>query len=376
MGVDCYDALRMQRILTALQPSGILHIGNLFGAIEPMVKLQTAGNPPSPSGLRRASENLLFIVDYHAITVPQDPEQLRRNILFATATYLAVGIDPAKTILFQQSRVSEHTELAWILNCLATTGELKRMTQYKDKVSNLTEAAQKVAEREAKKRNSRSLGPFEEEIAGGLSVGLFDYPVLMAADILLYDTNLVPVGRDQVQHLELTRDLAERFNNRFGKTFVLPEWAIQKKGSHIMGLDDPEKKMSKSASSEKNFISLMDDETTVLKKIKSAVTDSESTITYDENRKGLANLLTVYSLVTGQTIDQIVADYEGKGYGDFKVGLAGAVSAYLTPLQEKIRGYLEDEQKLLAILDDGAKRAKALASKKMVDVRQKIGVKL
>jgi tryptophanyl-tRNA synthetase len=328
----------MNRILTALQPSGILHIGNLFGAIEPMVKLQAAGN-----------ENLLFIVDYHAITVPQEPTELRRNILFATATYLAAGIDPAKTILFQQSRVSEHTELAWILNCLVRMGELERMTQYKDK----------------------ALGKGES-----VSVGLFDYPVLMAADILLYDTQVVPVGEDQKQHVELARDLAERFNKKFGETFVIPKPEIRKQGARIMALDDPKKKMSKSAASEKNFISLMDDEKTVLKKIKAAVTDSGSTITYDENRPGLANLLTIYSLVSGKTINTIVTQYEGKGYGDFKIGLAGAVSANLSPLQAKINDHLKNPAQLLAILDQGAKRAKSIAEKKMKDVRQKIGVTL
>ncbi|MBI4256847.1 tryptophan--tRNA ligase [Candidatus Uhrbacteria bacterium] len=339
----------MKRILTALQPSGILHIGNLFGAIEPMVKLQADENPTSPSGLRGASENLLFIVDYHAITVPQDPAELRHNILFATATYLAVGIDPDKTILFQQSRVNEHTELAWILNCLVHMGELERMTQYKDKARGKGEA---------------------------VSVGLFDYPVLMAADILLYDTNVVPVGEDQKQHVELARDLAERFNSHFGETFVVPQPQIRKEGARIMGLDDPEKKMSKSASSEKNFISLMDDEASVLKKIKSAVTDSGSTITFDKTRAGLANLLTIYSLVTGKPIDQIVTEYAGKGYGDFKIDLAGIVSTYLAPIQEKINDYLKDETKLLAILDQGAARAKTIAAKKMELVRQKIGVKL
>ncbi|MBI4591869.1 tryptophan--tRNA ligase [Candidatus Uhrbacteria bacterium] len=328
----------MSRILTALQPSGILHIGNLFGAIEPMVKFQAADN-----------ENLLFVVDYHAITVPQDPEELRRNILFATATYLAMGIDPEKTILFQQSRVSEHTELAWILNCLVHMGELERMTQYKDKARGKGES---------------------------VSVGLFDYPVLMAADILLYDTNIVPVGEDQKQHVELARDLAERFNSRFGETFVVPQPQIRKEGARIMGLDDPEKKMSKSASSEKNYISLMDDEKVVLKKIKSAVTDSDSTISYDQKRKGLANLLTIYSLTTGKTIDEILREYEGKGYGDFKMDLAGAVSAYLAPIQEKIYGYLKDEGELLTILDQGAMHARSLAQKKMELIRQKIGVAL
>lgn len=328
----------MKRILTALQPSGVLHIGNLFGAIEPMVQLQEEGE-----------ENLLFVVDYHAITVPQDPEQLRQNILYATAAYLAAGIDPTKTILFQQSRVSAHTELAWILNCNVHMGELERMTQYKDKARGKGES---------------------------VSVGLFDYPVLMAADILLYDTNIVPVGEDQKQHVELARDLAERFNNRFGETFVVPKPQMRESGARIMGLDNPEKKMSKSAASEKNYISLMDDEQTVLKKIKSAVTDSESTIAHDENRKGLANLLTIYSLVANKPIPDIVKEYDGKGYGDFKTGLAEAITQYLTPLQEKMNAYLQDEEQLTTILSKGAEKAQALAEQKMKDVRKKIGISL
>ncbi|OGH90595.1 MAG: tryptophan--tRNA ligase [Candidatus Magasanikbacteria bacterium RIFOXYC2_FULL_39_8] len=328
----------MNRILSALQPSGILHIGNYFGAIEPMVSLQTDSN-----------ENLLFIVDYHAITVPQDPEQLRHNILFATATYLACGIDSEKTILFQQSRVQEHTELAWILNCLAYMGEIERMTQYKDK----------------------ALGKGES-----VSVGLFDYPILMAADILLYDTTIVPVGEDQKQHVELARDLAERFNHRFGETFAIPKPQIREQGARIMGLDDPHKKMSKSASNEKNYVSLMDDEITVLKKIKSAVTDSSSTIEYTPDRKELANLLTIYSLVTQTPIETLVHQYEGKGYGAFKTDLAQAVSAFLSPIQEKIKDLLSHPDHLLQQVDVGAKSAQSLASKKMKEIRQKIGVQL
>lgn len=313
-------------------------MGNYFGAIEPMVDLQVNEN-----------ENLLFIVDYHAITVPQDPEQLRRNILFATATYLACGIDPEKTILFQQSRVQEHTELTWILNCLAYMGEIERMTQYKDK----------------------ALGKGES-----VSVGLFDYPILMAADILLYDTAIVPVGEDQKQHVELARDLAERFNHRFGETFVIPKPQIREQGARIMGLDNPEKKMSKSAPNEKNYLSLMDDEATILKKIKSAVTDSGSTIEYTQDRKGLANLLTIYSLVTQKPIKALVEMYEGKGYGAFKVDLAQAISVFLAPIQQTINDLLSHPDHLLQQLDLGTKRAQALASKKMELVRQKIGVRL
>jgi len=326
----------MAKVLTALQPSGVLHIGNYFGAIEPFVKLQDSGNT-----------NVLFVVDYHAITVPQDPEKLRKNIMFATATYLAAGVDPKKTLLFQQSHVSQHTELAWILNCITHMGELERMTQYKDKTRGKGEA---------------------------VTVGLFDYPVLMAADILLYGTEIVPVGEDQKQHVELARDLAERFNKRFGETFTIPKPQIRKEGARIMGLDDPEIKMSKSAKSEKNFISLMDDKKTVEKKIKSAVTDSQGTIKYDEKRKGLANLITIYSLVTGQTNNQIEESYKSKGYKEFKEDLAQHVNGFLEPLQNKIKTYLSDETELRNILDQGAKKTQILAEQKMKDVREKIGV--
>ncbi len=329
----------MARILTALQPSGILHIGNYFGAIEPFVKLQDSGN-----------ENFLFVVDYHAITVPQDPAQLRKNILFATATYLASGVDPNKTVLFQQSAVQAHTELAWILNCVAYMGELERMTQFKDKAK----------------------GKRQE----GVSVGLFDYPVLMAADILLYDTDIVPVGEDQKQHVELARDLAERFNSRFGDIFTIPKPQIRKEGARIMALDDPEHKMSKSASTEKNYISLMDNAKMVEKKIKAAVTDSEGTIVRRPNRPGMTNLITLYSLVSGETPEKIEQHYEGKGYAPFKQDLAERTNGFLQPLQEKIRGYLEDETHLKNVLKKGAQRAREHADKKMEQVRQTIGIHL
>jgi tryptophanyl-tRNA synthetase len=328
----------MPRILTALQPSGILHIGNYFGAIQPMVNMQSAEN-----------ENLLFVVDYHAITVPQEPGVLQRNILFATATYLAAGIDPKRTILFQQSQVSEHTELAWILNCVARVSELGRMTQFKDKAK----------------------GKGED-----VSVGLFDYPVLMAADILLYDTQVVPVGDDQKQHVELARDLAERFNKRFGETFVIPKPEIRKQGSRIMALDEPDKKMSKSATSAKNYISLMDDEKTVLKKIKAAVTDSEGTIKSDEARPGISNLIAIMSLVTNKTVKEIEHDYDGKGYGIFKTDLAKEITSFLSPMQTRINDYLTDKKSLVKILDEGSARAKTLANKKMELVRERIGTRL
>ncbi|HBP00040.1 MAG: Tryptophan-tRNA ligase [Candidatus Uhrbacteria bacterium GW2011_GWF2_41_16] len=327
----------MKRTLTGLQPTGFLHIGNYFGAIEPMVNTQGEG------------ERFLFIVDYHAITVPQDPEKLRKNILFAAATYLAAGIDPNQTIIFQQSRISEHTELGWILHCHASMGELSRMTQFKDK--------------------SKDKGEH-------VSVGLFTYPLLMVADILLYDINAVPVGEDQKQHVELTRDIAERFNRLYGETFVLPEPQIRSFGARIMGLDDPMKKMSKSASSPKNYISLLDKEDVIRKKIMSAVTDTGSSIEYELSRPGLANLMTIFSLITKKSFDQIKIDYAGSGYGDFKRDLAEVLVLFLKPIQANIHTYLEQEDELKKILDIGAEHAKEIAEQKMQIVRERIGVKL
>jgi tryptophanyl-tRNA synthetase len=327
----------MSKVLTAIQPSGILHIGNYIGAIEPAVEAQ------------RENELRMFIVDYHAITVPQKPEELRQNILTATATYLACGIDPNKTLLFQQSQVPQHTELAWILNCTAHMGELERMTQYKDK---------------AKTRGKTA------------TVGLFDYPVLMAADILLYDTEIVPVGEDQKQHVELARDLAIRFNRDFGETFIVPEPRIREVGARIMGLDNPTKKMSKSATGPKNYISLLDDEKTISKKIMSAVTDTEGIVAFDEKRPGISNLVTIFSIITKKDAKQIKLEYVGKGYGDFKKDLAETLVLFLMPLQAKIKTYLKHEDELIKILNLGSEKARAEAEKKMKIVRERIGTKL
>ena len=327
----------MSRNLTAIQPSGILHIGNYIGAIEPAIVAQ------------REHELRMFVVDYHAITVPQKPEELRQNILTATATYLACGADPNKALIFQQSQVPQHTELAWILNCTARMGELERMTQYKDKAQTRGETT---------------------------SVGLFDYPVLMAADILLFDTEVVPVCEDQKQHVELARDLAIRFNRDFGETFMVPEPRIKKVGGRIIGLDDPMKKMSKSAAGSKNYISLLDDEKTVSKKIMSAVTDTEGIVKLDENRPGISNLITIFSAVTKKDIKQIELDYMGKGYGDFKKDLAEALTLFLMPLQAKIKTYLEHEDELIKILAAGSTRAREEAERKMELVRKRIGVAL
>lgn len=327
----------MNRVLTALQPSGILHLGNYFGAIEPMTRLQ------------EDNDLFMFVVDYHAITVPQDPKKLREQILFATAVYLAAGIKPNKTFLFQQSQVPQHTELAWVLNCLTGVGQLERMTQYKDK----------------------------SEKQDTVYAGLLNYPTLMAADILLYDTDVVPVGDDQKQHLELARDLAQRFNSRFGETFTVPKPRIREFGARIMGLDNAENKMSKSASSEKNYISLMDDDDTVISKIKSAVTDSGSSIKYDpENKPEISNLLTIYSLVTKRPVEDIAKDYAGKGYGTFKEELAENVLLWLKPLRAEIKAYLKNEDELIKVLQEGSEKAEKIAEHKMEQVREHIGVAL
>mgnify|MGYP001560355630 FL=1 len=297
-------------------------------------------------------ETFLFVVDYHAITVTQEPEKLHENILFATAAYLAAGVDTKRTHLFQQSMVSEHTELAWILSCVAHMGELERMTQFKEK-ANKADGAEKH---------------------GGVSVGLFTYPILMAADILLYDTDVVPVGEDQKQHVELARDIAERFNKRFGKTFTVPEPRIQKMGGRIMALDDSNKKMSKSAESPKNYISLMDEPNVIRKKIMSAVTDSGSTIEFDVKRPAIANLMTIMSLVSKQSVQAIENDYQGKGYGDFKKDLAELIVLYLTPLQAEINGLLTNRDELIKILELGADEARLIAQAKMQIIRERIGV--
>ena len=323
----------MQKLFSGVQPSGNLHIGNYLGAVKQWVALQ------------EQSESIFCVVDLHAITVPQDPEVLRKKTLEIAKIYLASGIDPAKSTLFVQSHVSAHSELAWILNTIARMGDLDKMTQYKDK-------SQKEGET--------------------TSIGLYDYPVLMAADILLYDTEVVPVGDDQLQHIELARTLARRFNERFGETFVVPEGRIQKEGARIMGLDDPTKKMSKSAPSEYNYISLTDDEETVLRKVKKAVTDSGTDITYSDDRPGLKNLINIYSLFGDKTPDEIVTMYEGQGYGAFKTGLASVISGFLTPFQERLAAISDDEVKI--ILEAGAVKARAQAEAKMKQVRERVGL--
>ncbi len=328
----------MARILSAIQPSGTLTIGNYLGALKNFVKLQDE------------HECLFFIVDQHAITVPQDRLELRKKIKELTALYLACGLDPEKATIFVQSEVPGHTQLAWMLTCNTSMGELERMTQFKDKSQKLASKGQ------------------------GIGVGLFMYPVLMAADILLYDVDYVPVGDDQKQHLELTRDLAERFNNRFGETFKIPEPLIAKTGARIMSLQDPTKKMSKSDDNPRNFILMTDEPNVIRKKIKSAVTDSDGIIAFDrENKPGLSNLLEIYSTITGESIDSIVARYEGCGYGQFKSDLAEVVVTELEPIQKRMKELLNSPI-IDEVLDRGAEQANKLAYKKVKKVEHKMGL--
>jgi len=321
------------RLFSGIQPSGNLHIGNYLGAIVQWLPLQDE------------HEAIFCIVDQHAITVPQEPDALRAKTLEIAKIYLAAGIDPEKCALFIQSQVPEHTELMWILNTIARLGDLEKMTQFKDKSAK-----------------------GDRETTG---VGLFDYPVLMAADILLYDTAVVPVGEDQLQHIELTRTLARRFNERFGETFRVPEGKITREGARIMALDDPTKKMSKSASSEYNFIALTDNADTIRRKIKKAVTDSGSEIVYSDEKPALRNLLNIYALFSGKTPQEVAASYAGKGYGDFKVDLAEVIIGFLMPFQERLARITDEET--LAVLRGGAEKVRPPALEKMCLVRDRVG---
>lgn len=321
-------------IFSGIQPSGSLNIANYIGAISQWVKMQD-------------NYNCIFsIVDYHAITVKQDPNNLRRQIKEVAKIYLAAGIDPLKSIIFQQSTLSAHTELAWILNCYgANMADLNKMTQFKDKSNN------------------------KESV----SVGLFDYPVLMAADILLYDTEIVPVGEDQKQHVELARDIAKRFNNKFGQTFVIPQAVVNKEGARIMSLLDPNKKMSKSDANQNNAIGLLDNVDLAKKKIMKAVTDSGSAIAYDlENKPALSNLLTIYAKLGNREIPRLVKDYNDKGYGDFKKDLAEVVVNFLSNFQDKYNKITDSD--VDGILKEGRLRAKKIADKKLDEIKRVIGV--
>lgn len=325
-------------LFSGIQPSGDLMIGNYIGSIKNWVTMQDD------------YQCLFSLVNMHAITVEQDPAALAKRSLDFVSLYLASGIDTDKSTVFIQSQVPAHAELAWVLNCSTYMGELNRMTQFKDK---------------------------SQKHAQNINVGLFDYPVLMAADILLYQTEMVPVGADQKQHLELARDIATRFNNRFdSEIFKVPEPFIPPavSGGRIMSLQQPTAKMSKSDENKNNFIALLDDPKTILKKFKKAQTDSGTEITYDiENKPGVSNLLTMYSVISGQSIDDVVKHFDGKMYGHLKVELAELVIEYLRPIQERFYRLREDETELKAILKKGAEQANEQAQETLTKVHNAIG---
>jgi len=324
----------MKTIFSGVQPTGTVTLGNYIGAFRQFVELQHEANC------------LFCIVDQHAITVQQDPKKLRETIRSLAALYVASGIDPEKAVLFIQSEVPAHAQAGWLMQCVSYIGELERMTQFKDK----------------------------SEGQEGVSSALLTYPPLMAADILLYNTDIVPVGDDQTQHLELTRDLAERFNNRYGKTLVIPEIRIPKNGARIKSLQDPLKKMSKSDPNKRATISLLDTPKEIEKKVKSAVTDSEGIVTFDvENKPGVANLLTIEAAMRNQTIEELVSKYDGLRYGDFKAGVAEAIINHLAPIQEKYYDLLESDE-LDRILDDGAERANAIATATLKRMENAMGL--
>lgn len=329
--------LALPRVLSGIQPTAdSFHFGNYLGAVRQWVELQETHAP------------FFFIADLHAITVEQDPKVLRERTLRAAAQLLAMGIDPARSAIFVQSQVPEHTQLGWVLQCLTGFGEARRMTQFKDKSAKAGE--------------------------GSASVGLFTYPILQAADILLYRPHYVPVGEDQRQHLELTRDLAQRFNHRYKKTFRLPEPYILKETAKILDLADPTAKMSKSSSSPSGIIEMLDDPRVSAKKIRSAVTDSESEIRFDaENKPGLSNLLTIYAALTGRSVPDLEAAYAGRGYGELKKELADQVVDFITPFRDRTFELIEDRSYLDEVLRDGTARARAVAQATLRDVLDRVG---
>lgn len=324
----------MATIFSGIKPTGVVTLGNYLGAMKQFVDLQDDNNA------------YYCIVDLHSITVQLDRVELMNNTRKLAALYLASGLDPEKATIFVQSEVKAHAQLGWMLTCIAGMGELSRMTQYKDK-----------------SQGNENVG-----------AGLFVYPTLMASDILLYNTELVPVGDDQKQHIELTRDLAERFNKRYYETFTMPEPLIQKEGARIMSLTNPVKKMSKSDTNAKGYISMLDEPNVIRKKIKSAVTDSSGVISFDrENKPGISNLLEIYSLSTGTSIDDLVKQYENSNYGTFKQDVAEAVVALLEPIQARYHELI-DSPELDEILDAGRAKAEAVANKNLAKIEKAMGL--
>ncbi|MFH0987556.1 MAG: tryptophan--tRNA ligase [Patescibacteria group bacterium] len=323
------------RIFSGIQPTGVIHLGNYFGAIKNWVELQ------------KIDDCIFCIVNYHAITIPKNSKSLEEDTYNTVAFFLAVGIDSKKSIIFIQSQVPEHTELCWILNTVSRIPELERMTQFKDK---------------------------SKDHRMSVNVGLFDYPVLMAADILLYKTDIVPVGDDQKQHVELTQLLARRFNSLFGETLKIPQVFIKKEGARVMGLDNPSKKMSKSAKSPYNYISFDDSAEVIKDKIKKAVTDSGKEIKKSPQKPAISNLLNIYSLISKKSISDIEKIFKNKSYKEFKEELGNELIKFILPLQKKKKEILKDRKYLEKILENGKARAEVMAQKTMREVKQRMGI--
>ena len=328
------EQIKRPRIFSGIQPSGILTLGNYLGALKNWVALQ------------ENNDCLYCVVNQHAITVRQDPAALRQHTYEALAVYLAAGIDPEKSILFVQSHVSAHAELAWVLNCYTMFGELSRMTQFKDKSA----------------KNEHNI-----------NAGLFTYPALMAADILLYQADLVPVGQDQKQHVELTRDIAERFNGIYGSTFTLPEPYIPKTGMRIMSLADPTRKMSKSDANPNAYIAILDKPEDIVRKFRRAVTDSDACVCRGEGKEGVGNLMNIYACFTGQSDEEIEREFAGRGYGDFKTAVGEVTAEALAPLRKRYAELIADKAYLESVMKNGAQQAASLAARTMRKVYKKVG---
>jgi tryptophanyl-tRNA synthetase len=331
--------MQQKIIFSGIQPSGNLHLGNYLGAIRNWVTLQ------------HDYASIFCVVDLHAITAPQDPKELRKRITEIAKIYLAAGIDPEKSTIFAQSTIPQHCELMWILGTIAKTGELFKMTQFKDKA-----------------------GIKDGVVTKSVDTGLLNYPILMAADILLYDTDIVPVGEDQLQHIELARTLARRFNDRFGETFKIPQPSIVKEGMRIMSLDDPTKKMSKSAASKNSRIEILDSPDEIKNKIKKAVTDSGSEIEYSDEKPAIKNLLNIFSLTSSASTAELAEKYKNKGYGEFKEGLAQAIIDYLAPFQKRYHEISDAEVEM--VLKKGTEKLAKQTKEKMDQVKRKVGLSL
>lgn len=325
---------RKKRALSLIQPTGVPTLGNYLGALRNWVEMQ------------QEFSCVFGVADLHAITVRQEPAKLRQQIMETFALLMAIGLNPEENLLFVQSQVPAHAQLSWLLSCCTQFGELSRMTQFKDKSA---------------------------KHADNINLGLFSYPTLMAADILLYQPDYVPVGADQKQHCELTRNIAERFNGVYGKTFTVPEPYIMKTGARVRSLQDPLKKMSKSDENVNSFISMKDDEATIIRKFRRAVTDSEAKVRYAEGKDGINNLMEIYGAVTGKTMEQIEDEFDGKGYGDFKTAVGEAVAATLCPIQERLNTLMGDKAQLETLMKLGAERANSVAGRTLSKAQKRMG---